>query len=128
MNIPENIFYTKEHEFVSFDNNIATIGITSFAAKELGDIVFVEIEKSLNVVINANETFGIVEAVKTVSDLFLPVTGKIIEINQKILDEPSLINENPYENWLIKVEIVGNDRTGLLSASEYKKLIGYNEH
>lgn len=125
MTIPENLYYSKEHEFVYFDtDNTATIGITSFASKELGDIVFVEIEKPLNQLIQANEQFGIVEAVKTVSDLFLPISGEIIEINQNILDNPSLINENPYENWIVKVKLVDNDRTGLLSASEYKKLIG----
>lgn len=124
MTIPENLYYSKEHEFVYFEENTATIGITSFASKELGDIVFVEIEKPLNQLIQANEQFGIVEAVKTVSDLFLPISGEIIEINQNILDNPSLINENPYENWIVKVKLVNNDRTGLLSASEYKKLIG----
>lgn len=124
MTIPENLLYSKEHEFVYFEENTATIGITSFASKELGDIVFVEIEKPLNQLIQANEQFGIVEAVKTVSDLFLPVAGEIIEINQNILDNPSLINENPYENWIVKVKLVDNDRTGLLSAGEYKKLIG----
>jgi glycine cleavage system H protein len=125
MTIPENLLYSKEHEFVYFDtDNTATIGITSFASKELGDIVFVEIEKPLNQLIKANEQFGIVEAVKTVSDLFLPISGEIIEINQNILDNPSLINENPYENWIVKIKLVDNDRTGLLSASEYKKLIG----
>ena len=124
MTIPENLLYSKEHEFVYFEENAATIGITSFASKELGDIVFVEIEKPLNQLIKANEQFGIVEAVKTVSDLFLPIAGEIIEINQNILDNPSLINENPYENWIVKVKLVDNDRTGLLSAGEYKKLIG----
>lgn len=125
MIIPENLYYSKEHEFVYFDtDNTATIGITSFASKELGDIVFVEIEKPLNQLIKANEQFGIVEAVKTVSDLFLPIAGEIIEINQNILDNPSLINENPYENWIVKVKLVDNDRTCLLSAGEYKKIIG----
>jgi glycine cleavage system H protein len=125
MIIPENLLYSKEHEFVYFDtDNTATIGITSFASKELGDIVFVEIEKPLNQLIQANEQFGIVEAVKTVSDLFLPISGVIIEINQNILDNPSLINENPYENWIVKVKLVDNNREGLLTAGEYKKLIG----
>ncbi|SOE22831.1 glycine cleavage system H protein [Spirosomataceae bacterium TFI 002] len=126
MNFPENLRYTEEHEWIKLgDNNIATIGITSFAQGELGDIVYVEIETE-GESFEANEVFGTIEAVKTVSDLFLPVSGKVIEVNEKLADAPELVNEDPYEaGWLIKMEI--NDPADvekLLTVEAYKSLIG----
>ena len=125
MNIPESLKYTKDHEWVRVEGDVAYIGITDFAQKELGDIVYVEIETEGETV-DEGEVFGTVEAVKTVSDLFMPVTGKIVELNPDLEGEPELVNEDPYEKgWMIKVEV--EDKEGLnklLSASEYKELIG----
>ncbi len=106
MNFPVDLRYTSEHEWLKItEGNIAVIGITDFAQSELGDIVFVEIE-TLNQTLEANEIFGTVEAVKTVSDLFLPVAGKIIEVNEALQDNPELVNTDPYgEGWMIKLEI-----------------------
>lgn len=123
MNIPENLKYTEEHEWIKLDNNIATVGITDFAQGELGDIVYIEID-SLDNELSANDVFGTVEAVKTVSDLFMPIDGKVIELNSKLEDNPELVNEDPYgEGWIIKIEVSNsNDNQGLLSAEEYKNL------
>ena len=124
MNIPENLKYTKDHEWVKFDGDIATIGITHFAQNELGDIVFVEVDTE-GEVLDSEEVFGTIEAVKTVSDLFMPITGEVIEFNQELEDSPELINSSPYdEGWIIKSTISDNtDLSGLLSAEEYKNLI-----
>ena len=123
MNIPENLKYTEEHEWIKLDNNIATVGITDFAQGELGDIVYIEID-SLDNELSANDVFGTVEAVKTVSDLFMPIDGKVIELNSKLEDNPELVNDDPYgEGWIIKIEVSNsNDNQGLLSAEEYKNL------
>lgn len=123
MNIPENLKYTEEHEWIKLDNNIATIGITDFAQGELGDIVYIEID-SLDNELSANDVFGTVEAVKTVSDLFMPIDGKVIELNSKLEDNPELVNDDPYgEGWIIKIEVSNsNNNQGLLSAEEYKNL------
>lgn len=123
MNIPENLKYTEEHEWIKLDNNIATVGITDFAQGELGDIVYIEID-SLDNELLANDVFGTVEAVKTVSDLFMPIDGKVIELNSKLEDNPELVNDDPYgEGWIIKIEVSNsNDNQGLLSAEEYKNL------
>ena len=105
MNIPTNLKYTKDHEWVSIEGDIATIGITDFAQSELGDIVYVEIETE-GETIEAEEVFGSVEAVKTVSDLFMPISGEVIEFNAELDANPELVNSNPYENgWMIKVKI-----------------------
>ena len=125
MEIKSELKYTKDHEWIEIDGKIATVGITDYAQGELGDIVYVEIE-TLDEILNKEEVFGSVEAVKTVSDLFLPVSGKIIEVNQKIEDSPEIINEDPYgDGWIIKMEIDDdNELNDLLDADAYAKLIG----
>ena len=122
---PNNLKYTKDHEWISIDGDYAFVGITNFAQKELGDIVFVEIE-SLDQEIKSGEVFGSVEAVKTVSDLFMPMTGEIIEINQKIIDNPELVNSDPYgEGWMIKIKILdSNEVEALLDLKSYEEISG----
>lgn len=124
MNFPQELKYTKDHEWVKIDGDIATIGITEFAQKELGDIVYVEVE-TIGETIEAGEVFGTVEAVKTVSDLFMPLTGEILEFNDELEAAPELVNESPYETgWMVKVKITGDLPADLLSASEYAALVG----
>lgn len=125
MNIPENLHYTKDHEWIAIDGDIATIGITDFAQGELGDIVYVEVE-TLDETVEAEEVFGTVEAVKTVSDLFMPLNGTVIEFNEALSDAPEAVNDDPYgEGWMIKVQLEdSSDHSGLLDAAEYKSLIG----
>ena len=125
MNIPTNLKYTKDHEWVSVEGDIATIGITDFAQSELGDIVYVEIETE-GETIEAEEVFGSVEAVKTVSDLFMPISGEIIEFNSDLDANPELVNSNPYEGgWMIKVKISDTSEVeSLMSAEDYKELVG----
>ena len=125
MNIPEELRYTEEHEWVKLDGNIATIGITDFAQSELGDIVYLEID-SLDTEINSNEVFGTVEAVKTVSDLFMPVNGKVVDVNSSLEDNPEAVNDDPYgEGWIIKIEVSNpSDIDALMNSEEYKNLIG----
>ena len=124
MNIPEELKYTEEHEWVRIKDNIAIVGITDFAQGELGDIVYLEID-TLDSQIDSNEVFGTVEAVKTVSDLFMPISGKIVEVNNSLEDKPELVNDDPYgEGWIIKIQITeGSQLDSLLSASDYKNLI-----
>ena len=125
MNIPANLKYTKDHEWVSIDGDIATVGITHFAQKELGDIVYVEVE-TLDQTLEKDEVFGTVEAVKTVSDLFLPLSGEIIEFNDALESTPESVNLDPYgAGWMIKVKISNLDEIdSLLSSESYKELIG----
>lgn len=124
MNFPEELKYTKDHEWVRIENGIATIGITEFAQRELGDIVYVEVE-TVGETISAGEVFGTVEAVKTVSDLFMPVEGEIIEFNEELESSPELVNESPYgEGWMIKIKLTGDLPDDLLSAAEYSDLVG----
>lgn len=125
MNIPENLKYTKEHEWVRLEGDVAVIGITDFAQGELGDIVFVEVE-TVDESLGADDVFGTVEAVKTVSDLFMPVAGEVVEFNEAVEDDPSLVNEDPYgEGWLIKVKVdSAADVASLLDASGYQALLG----
>ena len=125
MDVKENLKYTKDHEWVSLDGNIATVGITDFAQSELGDIVYVEVD-TLDETLNKDEVFGTVEAVKTVSDLFLPMSGKIVEFNESLSDAPESINESPYEQgWIIKVEVSNPDEINeLLNSDDYSALIG----
>ena len=125
MEIKADLKYTKDHEWISIDGDSATIGITDYAQGELGDIVYVEIE-SLGEQLDKEEIFGSVEAVKTVSDLFLPVSGEIIEMNEGLEDNPELINDDPYvKGWIIKMKISDqNELSDLLSANAYKELIG----
>ena len=124
MNIPENLKYTKDHEWLKIDGDIATIGITSFAQGELGDIVFVDVDTEGEELEN-KEVFGTIEAVKTVSDLFMPVSGEVIEFNEALEDTPELINSDPYgDGWIIKVSISNSSELDeLLSSDEYKNLI-----
>jgi len=124
MNIPEELKYTEEHEWVRIEDNIAIVGITDFAQGELGDIVYLEID-TLDSQIDSNEVFGTVEAVKTVSDLFMPIAGKVIEVNASLEDKPELVNEDPYgEGWIIKIDISEQSQIdSLLSPSDYKNLI-----
>ena len=123
MNFPAELRYTKDHEWISIEGNVATIGITDFAQHELGDIVYVDIN-TVGKDLAAEEVFGTVEAVKTVSDLFMPVSGKIIETNQHLLKEPTLINSEPFGNgWLIKIEIKDiAELEKLLTSNQYKEL------
>jgi glycine cleavage system H protein len=125
MNIPANLKYTKDHEWVSIDGDIATVGITDFAQKELGDIVYVEVE-TLDQTLAKDEVFGTVEAVKTVSDLFLPVSGEIIEFNDALESAPESVNSDPYgAGWMIKVKVSDlGEVDSLLSNEAYKELIG----
>lgn len=127
MTFPENLKYTKDHEWVLVEGNIATIGITDFAQGELGDIVYVEIESEGDT-LEHEVVFGTVEAVKTVSDLFMPVSGKIIEVNKGLTTNPESVNKDPYNSgWMIKVEMNNvSEANSLLSAADYKKLVGAN--
>lgn len=124
MNIPENLKYTKDHEWLKVEDNVAIIGITEFAQGELGDIVFVEVDTE-GESLNMEEVFGTIEAVKTVSDLFMPITGEVTEFNETLEDEPELINSSPYDKgWIVKVEMSEmSELDNLLSAEEYKNLI-----
>ncbi len=125
MNTPSELKYTKDHEWVKIDGDVATVGITDFAQSELGDIVYVEVE-TVDETLDKDEVFGTVEAVKTVSDLFLPLSGEIIEFNEELEDEPENVNSDPYgKGWMIKIKL--NDHTeidGLLSDEAYKELVG----
>ena len=125
MNIPSELKYTKDHEWISLEGDIATVGITDFAQRELGDIVYVEVE-TIGETLNADEVFGTVEAVKTVSDLFLPISGEIIEFNESLEDTPEEVNLNPYSNgWMIKMKVSNiDDLSSLLNAEQYQELIG----
>jgi glycine cleavage system H protein len=125
MSIPANLKYTKDHEWVSIDGNIATVGITHFAQKELGDIVYVEVE-TLDQTLAKDEIFGTVEAVKTVSDLFLPLSGEIVEFNDALESTPESVNTDPYgAGWMIKIKITDTSEIdSLLSDESYKNLIG----
>ena len=123
MNLPDELKYTKDHEWVRIEGSEAFIGITEYAQGELGDIVYVEIETE-GETINSGDVFGTVEAVKTVSDLFMPVSGEIVEFNKTLEDEPELVNSDPYgKGWMIKVAI-SDLGEALISAEEYKELIG----
>jgi len=125
MNIPSELKYTKDHEWIKLDGDIATVGITDFAQSELGDIVYVEVE-TLDETLDKDAIFGTVEAVKTVSDLFLPLSGEIIEFNEALEDAPEKVNSDPYgEGWMVKIKISDSSEVdGLLSAAEYKEVVG----
>lgn len=125
MNFPAELKYTKDHEWVRVEGNLATVGITEFAQRELGDIVYVDIN-TLGSDVNQEDVFGTVEAVKTVSDLFMPVSGKIMEINKKLDTNPELVNSDPYgDGWMVKIELSDESQVGsLLSAEDYKGLVG----
>ena len=124
MDLPQNLKYTKEHEWVKIDDNILMLGITDHAQSELGDIIFIEFP-DLNQVISKDEPFGTIEAVKTVADLFAPVSGKIIEINQDLEDNPELVNSDPYgEGWIVKItDFDKSQLNALLDSNNYKEII-----
>ena len=124
MNIPSNLKYTKDHEWISIDGDIATVGITDFAQGELGDIVYVEVE-TLDDTLEADAVFGTVEAVKTVSDLFMPLTGEVIAFNEALEDTPETVNEDPYgEGWMIKIKLTDPSAIkDLLDAADYTRLV-----
>lgn len=125
MNIPNELKYTKDHEWVKIEGETAIIGITDFAQKELGEIVYIDVD-TVDETLDKDEVFGSVEAVKTVSDLFLPLSGEIIEFNETLEDEPEKVNQDPYgEGWMIKITISDtSEAENLLSASQYKELVG----
>ena len=125
MNFPSDLKYTKDHEWLKVEGDTATIGITAFAQRELGDIVYVDVA-SVGKTLNQHETFGTVEAVKTVSDLFMPVSGKVLEFNKTLESAPESVNQDPYgKGWMVKVSLSNKQETdGLLGADDYKKLIG----
>jgi glycine cleavage system H protein len=125
MNVPEDLKYTREHEWVRIEDDIATVGITEFAQGELGDVVFIEIE-TVGESLGVGDTFGTIEAVKTVSDLYMPVSGEVIEFNKSLEETPELVNSEPYgKGWMIKIKMSSSgDQDDLLSAEDYKSLIG----
>jgi glycine cleavage system H protein len=125
MNIPSDLKYTKDHEWIKLDGDIATVGITDFAQSELGDIVYVEVE-TLDETLDKDAVFGTVEAVKTVSDLFLPLSGEIIEFNEALEDAPEKVNSDPYgEGWMVKIKVSDiSEVDSLLSAEAYKEIVG----
>lgn len=125
MNTPDNLRYTKDHEWVRLEGNVATIGITDFAQHELGDIVFVDVS-TVGQSLAANDIFGTVEAVKTVSDLYLPVSGTVTEINPSLESNPEQVNQDPYgEGWMIKMTVDNpDDVSGLMDAGAYRELVG----
>jgi glycine cleavage system H protein len=125
MNFPENLRYTKDHEWIRIEGDVAVVGITDFAQKELGDIVYVEVE-TVGKSLQAAEVFGTVEAVKTVSDLYMPITGSIVELNPALNGQPELVNTDPYgEGWMIKLKPANkSDLDTLMSATDYNKLVG----
>jgi len=125
MNIPEELKYTKDHEWVKIDGEVAVVGITDFAQSELGDIVYVEVE-TVDETLDADEVFGTVEAVKTVSDLFLPLSGEIVEFNESLEDEPEKVNSDPYgDGWMVKIKFSDESQIdNLLSAEDYKAIVG----
>ncbi len=124
MNFPEELKYTKDHEWVKIEDGIATVGITEFAQRELGDIVYVEVE-TVGETIATGDVFGTVEAVKTVSDLFMPVDGEILEFNEELEASPELVNESPYESgWMIKIKLSKDEHSDLLTSEQYSELVG----
>ena len=125
MNYPDNLRYTKEHEWIRMEGDEAVIGITDFAQRELGDIVYVEVE-TIGKELNAGDVFGTVEAVKTVSDLFLPVAGSITELNPNLAGSPELVNTDPYgEGWMVRMKLSNpSDVDGLMDAAAYEQLVG----
>ena len=125
MNVPSNLKYTKDHEWISIDGDVATVGVTDFAQGELGDIVYVEVE-TLDETLDKDEVFGTVEAVKTVSDLFLPLSGEVVEFNDSLESEPEKVNSDPYgEGWMVKIKISNPDEIAdLLDDAAYKEIMG----
>lgn len=125
MKIPDNLKYTKDHEWILVEGNVGTIGVTDYAQGELGDVVFIDITPNLDEV-KLGDSFGTVEAVKTVSDLYAPCSGKVVEVNKKLADDPQLVNTDPYgDGWMIKIEVTNPDEMNeLMDSTAYKELIG----
>jgi glycine cleavage system H protein len=125
MNIPENLRYTKDHEWLKLEGDTAVVGITDFAQNELGDIVFIEVE-TIGEKLDKEETFGTIEAVKTVSDMFMPVAGEVIEFNEALGDNPEKVNQDPYgDGWIVKIKISDPSQVGeLLDAARYGEIVG----
>ncbi len=125
MHFPEDLLYTKDHEWIRIDGDTGWVGVTDFAQSELGDIVYVEIE-ALDQEVDRNDVFGTVEAVKTVSDLFMPIGGVVTELNEKLLDNPELVNSDPYgEGWMVQIKITeAIESAELLSAADYTQMVG----
>jgi glycine cleavage system H protein len=123
MNIPENLKYTKDHEWIKVEGNEAVVGVTDFAQSQLGDVVFVEIETE-GETLDKEEVFGTIEAVKTVSDMFMPVSGKVIAVNEKLADAPEVVNKDPYgDGWMVRIEMTNPDEVNeLLSAEQYAEV------
>ena len=130
MEYPEDLLYTEEHEWASVEDNIVTVGITDFAQKHLGDVVFLDLPAEGDV-LNQEDTFGVIESVKAVSDLYAPVSGKVVEVNSSLLDSPEIVNQDPYgEGWMMRIEIDENGHAELeelLDAKEYEKLVQAQE-
>ncbi|WP_304068098.1 glycine cleavage system protein GcvH [Pedobacter glucosidilyticus] len=124
MNFPAELKYTKDHEWVKIEGDVATVGITDFAQRELGDIVYIDIN-TIGSDVAEGDIFGTVEAVKTVSDLFMPLSGKVLEVNAQLDANPELVNQDPYgDGWMVKISLTEKDSAGLLSADAYQALIG----
>ena len=125
MKVPENLKYTKDHEWLKLDGDVAYVGVTDFAQSELGDVVYIEVE-TIGEELAKEDSFGTIEAVKTVSDMFMPVSGEVLEFNQKLEDTPELVNKDPYgDGWVIKIKLANHDEVNeLLSAKEYMDQIG----
>ena len=123
MKFPENLLYSKDHEWVKVDGEIATVGITDFAQSELGDIVFVDVD-TVDESLDKEAVFGTIEAVKTVSDMFMPVAGEVVEVNEALEDNPELVNSDPYgEGWIVKIKVDASDTTDLMDSASYQSMV-----
>jgi glycine cleavage system H protein len=126
MNFPQDLKYAKSHEWLRIEGNVATVGITDYAQSELGDVVFVDITAAIGDDVSGGSPFGTIEAVKTVADVYLPVSGKLLEVNPQINDDPELINKDPYgAGWMVKIEVDNPDTSGLMNAEEYSATVGH---
>ena len=123
MNFPDNLLYSKDHEWIKVEGEIATVGITDFAQSELGDIVFVDVD-TVEESLDKEAVFGTIEAVKTVSDMFMPVAGEVVEVNEALEDNPELVNSDPYgEGWIVKIKIKASDAAALMDGASYKSMV-----
>lgn len=123
MNFPDNLLYSKDHEWIKVEGEIATVGITDFAQSELGDIVFVDVD-TVEESLDKEAVFGTIEAVKTVSDMFMPVAGEVVEVNEALEDSPELVNSDPYgEGWIVKIKINASDAAALMDSASYKSMV-----
>ncbi|MEC9220924.1 MAG: glycine cleavage system protein GcvH [Bacteroidota bacterium] len=123
MNFPDNLLYSKDHEWIKVEGDIATVGITDFAQSELGDIVFVDVD-TVEESLDKEAVFGTIEAVKTVSDMFMPVAGEVVEVNEALEDNPELVNSDPYgEGWIVKIKINASDAAALMDSASYKSMV-----